>query len=249
MNCGRAPTTVSTRSRFVICVGSLAAADFIRCTRSSEHAEGCWSAARAPSLSFLFATPASADWTRYHADNNHSGNDATAPPIAGSGIAWTSTNLAGDVTAEPLYYNGVVYIATMQDYLYALNPANGAILWADHLDNAYDTSTPLPCGNDFSFIGIMGTPVIDAATGTLYAVGMISDGTYHLWAINLSTHGLVYAPVVITDNVLFDPAIHNQRGALTLYNGQLFIPFGGRDDDCGNYHGWVSGSTPPTAAA
>jgi polyvinyl alcohol dehydrogenase (cytochrome) len=195
----------------------------------------------------LIAVPASADWTGYHFDNSHSGNDPSAPAIAGSGIAWTSTNLAGDVTAEPLYYNGVVYVATMQDYLYALNPVNGAILWADHLDTAWDIGTnPLPCGNDFPFIGIMGTPVIDPATGILYAVGLVTNSSsgsavpeYHFWAINLSTHALAYAPVVITDNNLFDPAIHNQRGALTLYNGQVFIPFGGRDGDCGNYHGWV----------
>lgn len=196
---------------------------------------------------FLLAVPVSADWTTYHNDNNHSGNDTTAPAIAGSGIAWTSTNLAGDVTAEPLYYNGVVYVATMQDYLYALNPANGTILWADHLDNAWDVNAnSLPCGNDFAFIGIMGTPVIDPATGILYAVGLVTAGTqanpvpeYHFWAINLSTHALAFAPIVVTDNNLFDPAIHNQRGALTLYNGQVYVPFGGRDGDCGNYHGWV----------
>jgi polyvinyl alcohol dehydrogenase (cytochrome) len=191
-------------------------------------------------IALLFAIPASADWTTYHFDNAHTGNDTSAAAIAGSGIAWTSTNLAGDVTAEPLYFNGVVYVATMQDYLYALNPSNGTILWADHLDNAYDIgANPLPCGNDYSFIGIMGTPVIDPATSTLYAVGMVSNGTYHFWAINLNTHALVYSPIVMTDNNLFDPAIHNQRGSLTLYNGQVFVPFGGRDGDCGSYHGWV----------
>src|SRR6266704_4183907 len=113
-------------------------------------------------IAVMTATPLLADWTTYHNDNSHTGNDASAPPIAGSGIAWSSPNLAGDVTAEPLFFNGVVYVATMQDYIYALDPTNGTILWADHLDTAWDIgANPLPCGNDFSFTGIMGTPVID----------------------------------------------------------------------------------------
>jgi len=187
----------------------------------------------------LSATPAAADWTTYHLDNNHSGDDTNAAPVSGSGIAWTSPNLNGDITAEPLYFNGVVYVVTMQDWLYALDPGNGSILWSYHIDTPWDIGTnPLPCGNDFAFIGIMGTPVIDPATSTLYAVGMVSNGTYHFWAIDLTTHGTRYAPVVLTASG-FDPAIHNQRGALTLYNGQVFIPFGGRDGDCGGYHGWV----------
>src|SRR5579864_100456 len=190
-------------------------------------------------VALVFATPVAADWTTYHYDNTHSGNDTSASPVAGSGIAWTSPNLNGDVTAEPLYFNGVVYVTTMQDWLYALNPADGTVLWSYHIDTAYDTGTnPLPCGNDFSFIGIMGTPVIDPATSTLYAVGMVTDGTYHLWAINLNTHGTVYAPVVLSASA-FDAAVQNQRGALTFYNGQVFVPFGGRDGDCGDYHGWV----------
>jgi polyvinyl alcohol dehydrogenase (cytochrome) len=182
------------------------------------------------------AVPVSADWTTYHHDNGHSGKDPSAIPVTNAAIAWTSPNLIGDVTAEPLYFNGTVYVATMADYLYALDPNDGHVLWSDHLNNAYSSS--LPCGKDWATVGIMSTPVIDPATNTLYAVGMISTGVYQLWAVDLATHGTRYAPVPITTTG-FNALIQNQRGALTFYNGQVYVPFGGRDGDCGSYHGWV----------
>ena len=39
--------------------------------------------------------------------------------------------------------------------------------------------------------------------------------------------------------VRFDPAAQNQRGALALLNGQIFVPFGGHYGDCSDYHGVV----------
>jgi hypothetical protein len=33
--------------------------------------------------------------------------------------------------------------------------------------------------------------------------------------------------------------VQNQRGALALLNGRIFVPFGGHFGDCGNYHGVV----------
>ena len=35
--------------------------------------------------------------------------------------------------------------------------------------------------------------------------------------------------------------MQNQRGALALLNGTLYIPYGGFGGDCGVYHGWVVG--------
>jgi hypothetical protein len=35
--------------------------------------------------------------------------------------------------------------------------------------------------------------------------------------------------------------VHNQRGALVLANGRVYVAFGGRHGDCGRYHGWVVG--------
>src|SRR5439155_2572787 len=38
-----------------------------------------------------------------------------------------------------------------------------------------------------------------------------------------------------------DWTIEQQRGALGLANGYVYVPFGGRAGDCGPYHGWVIG--------
>jgi hypothetical protein len=39
----------------------------------------------------------------------------------------------------------------------------------------------------------------------------------------------------------FDSAFQNQRGALALVGGRLYVPYGGHWGDCGAYHGWLMG--------
>jgi hypothetical protein len=39
----------------------------------------------------------------------------------------------------------------------------------------------------------------------------------------------------------FDPRTQNQRVALTLLDGTLYVAFGGHYGDCGDYYGWVVG--------
>jgi hypothetical protein len=38
-----------------------------------------------------------------------------------------------------------------------------------------------------------------------------------------------------------DPKVHNQRGALAFANGRVYIPYGGRFGDCGDYKGRIVG--------
>src|SRR5207237_1235198 len=37
---------------------------------------------------------------------------------------------------------------------------------------------------------------------------------------------------------------HQQRAALGLSNGVIYVPFGGLFGDCGDYHGWVIAASP-----
>jgi hypothetical protein len=39
----------------------------------------------------------------------------------------------------------------------------------------------------------------------------------------------------------FDPRTQNQRAALSVLDGTLYVAFGGHFGDCGDYHGWVLG--------
>ena len=47
----------------------------------------------------------------------------------------------------------------------------------------------------------------------------------------------------------FRSTVQNQRGALTILNDTLYVPYGGHFGDCGDYHGWVVGVSlqPPHA--
>ena len=44
-----------------------------------------------------------------------------------------------------------------------------------------------------------------------------------------------------TRGIRFDPAAQNQRGALALLNGRIYVSFGGHFGDCSDYHGVVVG--------
>ena len=47
-----------------------------------------------------------------------------------------------------------------------------------------------------------------------------------------------------TNGVTFTPGPQNQRSALSLVNGILYVAYGGHVGDCGPYHGWVVAIDP-----
>ena len=49
------------------------------------------------------------------------------------------------------------------------------------------------------------------------------------------------ADVLRTKGESFDSRVQNQRGALTILNGTLYIPYGGFYGVCGDSPGWVVG--------
>ena len=156
----------------------------------------------------------------------------------------------------------VVLVATEADDVYAFdahgnNPAPG-YLWRTSLLRAGETTVP---ASDYGStditpqVGITGTPVVDPATGTLYVVGAFKEanGTYQqrLSALALTTGATTLGgPVVIAatapgtgagsagGTVSFDPFRENQRPALTLANGQVYVAWASHADQ-GPYHGWL----------
>ena len=179
-------------------------------------------------------------WTVYHRDNAHTGNDATLPQVTSVTTGWTSATMDAEVYAEPLIYNGIVYAATLNNTVYAFNQSTGVQVWSTHMETP--VSTGWGCGN-VSPQGILGTPVIDTAGGRIYAVTLGNDSPEHFYrlkGLNLAT-GVVELSTVITTNALtgFDWTIQQERGALAVSNGIVYVPMGGRSGDCGNYHGWV----------
>ncbi len=190
----------------------------------------------------LDAVPAASSgaWTVYHHDNAHTGTDASLPQVTSVTTGWTSAVLDAEVYAEPLVYNGIVYTATLNNTVYALNQSTGTEVWHTHMETP--VSTGWSCGN-VSPQGILGTPVVDTGGGRIYVVTLGADSPEHFYrlkGLNLAT-GVVELSTVITTNAGtgFDWTIQQERGALAIANGYAYVPMGGRAGDCGNYHGWV----------
>ncbi len=174
------------------------------------------------------------------------------------GRQWTAP-VEGEIYAEPLLARGVaqrgslrtaLYVVTGRGLVYALDAANGQRLWGPVSLGTPVPLASLPCGN-IDPVGITATPVIDRASSTLYVVDLTTpDGgrtkVYKVAALDLE-NGAVRAgwPVPVSppaaSGLRFDPGVQQQRGALALVRGVVYVPFGGYFGDCGDYHGWVVG--------
>jgi len=181
--------------------------------------------------------PSSTDWTTYHRDNTHAGYLPDMPDPQRLAVAW-NTALDGAVYAEPLVVGGHVLVATEGNTLYSLNAQTGQIEWRTNIGEPVPLSA-LPCGN-IDPLGITGTPVYDPATGLVFAVAEVSGPAHVLVGIDVRTGEVRVRRSA--DPQGMDPLAHQQRAALTLSNGIVYIAYGGLFGDCGNYHGWVIGS-------
>ena len=183
-------------------------------------------------------------WTVYHRDDSHTGNDPTLPKAASVSTGWASATLDGTVYAEPLIFNGVVYTGTLNDTVYALRQSDGVVLWSKNV------GAPQTSGWSCSGLhaGILSTPVIDTAANRIYVSSELAGTTptYHLFGLDLGNSGNIVLNTAISLPG-FDWTIQQQRGALALRNGFVYVPLGGRDGDCGAYHGWIA--AVPTSGA
>jgi outer membrane protein assembly factor BamB len=152
-------------------------------------------------------------------------------------VAWNTT-LDGAVYAEPLVVGGHVLVATEGNSVYSLDARTGQIEWRTNIGEPVPRST-LPCGN-IDPLGITGTPVYDPATGLVFAVAEVRGPAHVLVGMDVRTGKAAVRRSA--DPVGMEPVAHQQRAALILSNGIVYIAYGGLFGDCGNYHGWVVGS-------
>ena len=161
--------------------------------------------------------------------------------------------------------HNVVYIATVNNTLYAYDGDNGKLYWqasftAPGMRPPRNTDMTGACGGgyqDFSGnIGIVGTPVIDTARGTMYFVARsTTNSTFvqYLHAVNIvDGNEIAGSPAQITATysgngdgsvngvIAFDAQRQNQRQGLTLLNGIVYVTFSSHCD-WGPYHGWILG--------
>lgn len=177
----------------------------------------------------------SADWPQYHRDAARSGQGPSAPGLSSPAEAWTAP-LDGDVYASPLIVAGHVLAATENNTVYALDLFSGSVVWKTHLGQPVDASS-LPCGDIGPLTGITGTPAADPATGRLYVVAFLHSHHHMLFTLSLTDGSVVSQQDV--DPPGSDPTVQQERGALALGAGFVYVPLGGLYGDCGSYHGYV----------
>jgi outer membrane protein assembly factor BamB len=186
------------------------------------------------------------DWPTYHHTADRAGVGAPGSTFSDVQQAWTAGPLDGAVYAEPLYVGGQVLVATENNTIYAFDAASGNTVWQTHLAEPVQASS-LPCGNIRPTVGITGTPTVDTASGVLYAAAMVNPTSYQLFAVGLSSGVVQFSRPL--DQAGLDAPSAGQRGALALQQGRVYVPFGGRFGDCGNYHGQIvaASATDPSA--
>ena len=202
--------------------------------------------------------------------NNHPSRDGNflQPQLTKCALANAATtqdaafaaNFDGSMWASPLYAQngpagkGVFYAVTTSNTVYALDEADGHTVWTTSIGSSPTANQTgnVTCGNIHP-LGILSTPVIDATARRIYVAGAIGttsilrhevhalsldtgeDAVTGGWPVNvsgLSAGSLAFAAAT---------AYQNQRSALSLVGGKLYVAYGGHIGDCGPYHGWVVG--------
>jgi hypothetical protein len=156
--------------------------------------------------------------------------------------------------------HNVVYAATMHDSVYAFDAdsntgANASPLWQVSLLPPGATPVPMTmqrCSGvtGWTEVGIVATPVIDSATGTMYVVAKTYENgntVFRLHALDVTTGsekfgGAVQINATYTLNGqtdTFNPLAEINRPALLLTNGHVYLAFG--SNGCNDYgdKGWV----------
>src|SRR5438876_5268559 len=190
-----------------------------------------------------------------------------------------SLAIDGNSYGQPLYVpnvaiptqgtHNVIYVATENDSVYAFD-ADGltmAPLWKRNFTNPAAGITTIPCAEVdgcgvAANIGITATPVIDAASGTIYVEARTKEnGAYihRVHALSLATGADKVPSVVVQASVAgtgagsvngqvpFDPLTLNDRPGLLLLNGVVYLTFASLGDT-EPYHGWIIGYDASTLA-
>ena len=174
----------------------------------------------------------------------------------------------GQIYAQPLYQqnvsvsgtvHNVVFVATMRNTIYAFDADTPSTpLWSVNLGPSVPSTAYTSDNGPYTDIvpenGILATPVIDPATGTMYVVAATLENSRYIYRLHALDTGsgaerfgapvdIVMKTAGVGDSsaggmVPFDASQHIQRPALLLSNGYVYIAFGSHGD-AAPYHGWI----------
>jgi hypothetical protein len=215
-------------------------------------------------VSVLLSSPSFAQVSvlTHHNDNSRSGQNLSETYLTPDVVNYNhfgelfSQPVDGMIIGQPLYVpnlqiqgatHNVVFVATLHDGVYAFDADsnrgnNASPLWyTSFIDPPTVTTVPIAdqgCPtNGFTELGILGTPVIDPRTNTMYLVAKTKEeGNYvhRLHALDITTGQEKFGgPVVIkasyqsgSNELIFRDRHRMQRPALLLSNGVIYIAFG-----------------------
>ncbi len=198
------------------------------------------------------------DVLTYHGDNLRTGWFSSETQLTASNVNAQSFGLLqtvildGRVDAEPLVVihqeiagygiHNVVYVATENDSIYAIDAGEGSILWHRSFGSPVPYQYKNHDDNVYPVMGILGTPVIDREAGAMYFVVDSFNGkvdVFFLHAISLSTGSNLVnvAPIQFSEQLpsgkkwTSDPRFHLQRPGLLEANGSIYVAFGSNGDN------------------
>ena len=182
---------------------------------------------------------------------------------------YTQPLIVHDVGLAGKGQHNIVIVTTVNDSVYAFDAERSEVI-TPYWQTSFLASGAVPpsaadmtgaCGGEYMDFagncGIVGTPVIDAGTATLYVVARTKESAttfvQRLHALDIrSGSERTGSPVVIRatcpghgqghvgGTISFDPLRGNQRAGLALVNGIVYIGWSSHCD-WGPYHGWLLG--------
>jgi outer membrane protein assembly factor BamB len=238
---------MTARRRSVAVVLSAVVALLAGCTRSGSAGSSASppstapattpSTASSPSTAGTAPATTAADWPTYHGTPDRRGVSTSMPAVHGPPKVRQRLKLDGAVYASPIVVGGLTVVATENDTVYAFDPEYRQV-WKRHLGSP-SPAGERECGN-IDPLGITGTPVYDATTGLVYVATEYGGPPRHeLVALDLAHGSLRWRRGIDLPGT--ETKAMQERGALAVSGGRVWVPFGGLTGDCGGYKGRVVG--------
>lgn len=196
----------------------------------------------------------------YHNDNDRTGWNAAETVLTTANVNASSFGLLntvwvdGRIDAQPLVVpaqaidgagvHDVVYVATSNDSVYAIDAYSGAILQTRNLGVSIPYSAKDGSEAVYPASGILSTPVIDRSNNAIYVVTDTNEGAsasdvfrLHKLALNnfsdLVPSQVLWPTTTLADGStsVFAPQHIYQRPGLLEANGNIYVAFGSSGDN------------------